>query len=92
MSRELLDLEEAAARIHMGANELRHVAQRGEIEAIEHNGEWRFPVRQLDEWAQRSLLAAEHRALKTQHQAMVDAHRRAERQAWRVAGAKLTPL
>lgn len=86
MSRELLDLEEAAARIHMGANELRHVAQRGEIEAIEHNGEWRFPVRQLDEWAQRSLLAAEHRALKTQHQAMVDAHRRAERQAWRVAG------
>ena len=86
MSRELLELEEAAARVHMGANELRHAAQRGEVEAIEHNGEWRFPVRQLDEWAQRSLLAAEHRALKTQHQSMVDAHRRAERKAWRVAG------
>ena len=85
MSRELLELEEAAARIHMGVNELRHAAQRGEVEAIEHNGEWRFPVRQLDEWAQRSLLAAEHRALKTQHQAMVEAHRRQTSQTWRVA-------
>ena len=85
MSRELLELEEAAARVHMDANELRHAAQRGEVEAVEHNGDWRFPRRALDEWAQRSLLAAGDRTLRNQHKSMMDEHRRADRPAWRVA-------
>lgn len=85
MSREYIGLQEAAAHVHIEANELKHAAQRGEVVAVETNGDWRFERRALDEWAQRSLLAAGRRALQSQHQSMVDEHRRADRPVWRVA-------
>ena len=42
MSRETLNLNQAAEHVHMTANELKHCAQRGELEAVERGGEWYF--------------------------------------------------
>ena len=85
MSREVLTLAQAAAHAHVDANELRHVAQRGEVEATKRGDDWLFEHRALDEWAQRNLLAANARDLKAQHRAMMDETRRADRAAWGVA-------
>jgi len=85
MSREVLNLKAAAEHVHMDANELKHVAQRGEIEASEHGGDWWFEHRALDEWAQRNLLASGHREQLRQHQVMLDENRRAHKTEWRVS-------
>ena len=85
MNREVLTLRQAAAHVHLAENELRHVAQRGEIEATERGGEWFFEHRTLDEWAQRALLAANRKALDEQHRVMMDEDRRADRSDWAVA-------
>ena len=85
MGRENLNLKQAAEHVHLEANELRHVAQRGEIEAVERNGDWFFEHRALDEWAQRNLLASSERSLREQHRMMMDEHRRAHREGWCVA-------
>jgi excisionase family DNA binding protein len=79
MSREIFTLEQAAAHVHLPANELRHVAQRGEIEAHRAGDEWRFEHRALDEWAQRNLLSSSRRELAAQHRVMMDEERRARR-------------
>ena len=86
MSRETLNLSQAAEHVHMPANELKHCAQRGELEAFERGGEWYFEHRALDEWAQRNLLAAGRRTLAERHRVMMDEHRRAEQPGWGVAG------
>jgi mannitol/fructose-specific phosphotransferase system IIA component (Ntr-type) len=85
MSRTLLPLKQAAEHIHLDANELRHVAQRGEIEAHEHGGDWWFEHRVLDEWAQRHLLSAGKKELLRQHAAIVEENRRACHADWRIA-------
>ena len=85
MSREVLSLVQAASHIHLDANELRHAAQRGEVEATSRGDDWFFELRALDEWAQRSMLAASDRDLRAQHRAMMDEDRRAERRAWGVS-------
>jgi mannitol/fructose-specific phosphotransferase system IIA component (Ntr-type) len=85
MSREVLNLKEAALHVHLEPNELKHAAQRGEVEAFEHGGEWHFPHRQLDEWAQRNMLAASNRELKAQHRVIMDEHRRDRLVDWCVA-------
>lgn len=85
MSRETLTLKQAAEHVHLSANELKHVAQRGEIAASERGGEWYFEHRALDEWAQRNLLAARPRDLQAQHRAMMDEHRRDHKTNWCVA-------
>jgi len=85
MSREVLNLAQAAEHVHLEANELKHFAQRGEIEASERGGEWYFEHRALDEWAQRNLLAADERGLSRQHRAMMEEDRRAEKGGWGVA-------
>lgn len=81
----MLNLSKAAEHVHLDANELRHVAQRGEIEAVKRGDEWYFEHRTLDEWAQRNLLAATPKALKAQHQVMMEEHRREDKTAWSVA-------
>ena len=58
MSREVLNLKQAAEHVHLEENELKHFAQRGEIEATKRGDDWFFEHRALDEWAQRNLLAA----------------------------------
>lgn len=85
MSRETLTLAQAAEHVHLTPNELRHVAQRGEIEAQRIGDDWRFEHRALDEWAQRNLLAANGRELAEQHRVMMDEDRRAHRGGWFVA-------
>ena len=85
MSREVLNLKQAAEHVHLAENELRHFAQRGEIEATKRGDEWFFEHRALDEWAQRNLLAADAKGLKEQHRVMMDEHRRADRLDWGVA-------
>lgn len=81
----MMTLTQAAEHVHLDANELRHVAQRGEIDAVKRGDEWLFAHRALDEWAQRNLLAATPRELKAQHRLMMDEHRRADKTNWGVA-------
>lgn len=81
----MLNLNKAAEHVHLDANELRHVAQRGEIEATKRGDEWFFAHRTLDEWAQRHLLAASPKELKAQHRAIMDEQRRADKSDWSVA-------
>jgi nitrogen PTS system EIIA component len=86
MSREVLSLAQAAAHVHVDPNELKHVAQRGEIEACVRGDEWFFEHRALDEWAQRNLLSESVRDLREQHRAMTDERRRLTSRAdWSVA-------
>lgn len=82
MSHGSFTLRQAAEHVHLDANELRHAAQRGEIEAIRRGDEWVFEHRALDEWAQRNLLATED--LAARHRAMMDEDRRAA--SWSAAG------
>ena len=81
---EVLNLKQAAEHVHMDVNELRHAAQRGEIAADEHGGDWYFRHRDLDEWAQRNLLAAGAKEQNRQHQVILDEHRRAKNTDWRI--------
>ena len=85
MSRVVLTLAQAAEHVRVDPNELRHVAQRGEVEATRRGDEWLFEHRALDEWAQRSLLAASERELRAQHRALTAARRRPDDGGWRVA-------
>lgn len=84
MSREMLNLRQAADHVHLDATELRHVAQRGEIAAEERGGDFWFEHRALDEWAQRNLLAAGRREQLRQHKVILEEHRRANDPDWRV--------
>ena len=86
MAREVLNLKQAAEHVHLEENELRHVAQRGEVEATQRGDGWLFEHRALDEWAQRNLLAASEKDLKAQHRVMMDENRRADRSDWGVSG------
>lgn len=85
MSHEVFNLKQAAEHVHLDQNELRHVAQRGEIEATERGGDWYFEHRALDEWAQRNLLAANARDLAAQHRSMSEERRRLDKADWGVA-------
>ena len=85
MARETFNLKQAAEHIHIDENELRHVAQRGEIEATEHGGDWWFEHRALDEWAQRNLLAATKREQVRQHNAILEENRRAHHENWMIS-------
>jgi len=86
MSHEVLNLKQAAEHVHMEENELRHIAQRGEIEAVKRGEDWHFEHRALDEWAQRHLLASGERELAAQYRVMMDENRRADRRDWSVVG------
>ena len=76
MSRTTFNLRQAAEHVHLEMNELKHAAQRGEIEASEHGGDWWFEHRALDEWAQRNLLASNRKSLLRQHAAMMNENRK----------------
>lgn len=83
---EFLSLPKAAEHVHVDANELKHVAQRGEIDATVRGGEWYFEHSALDEWAQRSMLASGGRAVARQHREMMDRRRRESRGDFVVGG------
>ena len=77
MSQESLTLRQAAQLVNLDENELRHAAQRGEVPAQERGGDWHFVRRDLDEWAQRDLLAASPREQLRRHAAIRAARQRA---------------
>ncbi len=81
---QMLNLKQAAEHVHMDPNELRHVAQRGEIPSSQHGGDYWFEHRVLDEWAQRNLLAASAREQARQHKSMLEGNRRSNRSEWRI--------
>lgn len=85
MSRTTLNLKQAAEHVHLEMNELKHAAQRGEVEASEHGGDWWFEHRALDEWAQRRLLASSGREIRRHHNAILDEDRRLRHEEWRVS-------
>ncbi len=85
MSREVFNLKAAAGHVKIDANELRHIAQRGEIRASQHGGDWWFEHRDLDEWAQRDLLARAEKEQDARHSAFVQAMPKGQRAEWRVA-------
>ncbi len=85
MSRTTFNLKQAAEHVHLEMNELKHAAQRGEVEASEHGGDWWFEHRALDEWAQRRLLASNGREIRRQHNAILDEDRRLRHEEWRVS-------
>ena len=65
---EYYPLTKAAAHVHVDERELRHAAQRGEIQHLKRGDGFFFERKMLDEWAQRrimglpsSKLAAAHR-------------------------------
>ena len=84
--RQMLNLRQAAEHVHMDPNELKHVAQRGEIAYDVHGGDFWFEHRALDEWAQRNLLASPVREQMRQHRVILEENRRANRADWRVWG------
>lgn len=85
MAHEMLTLKQAAEHVHLSENELRHVAQRGEIESVKRGEEYLFAHRTLDEWAQRNILAANKRTLNEQHRVIMNENRQANRNDWGVA-------
>ena len=80
-----MTLEEAAEYVHVPANDLKHFAQRGEVEGVERNGQWRFDMRSLAEWAQRNLLSSSARELDAHNRRMDETARRTQGGAWSVA-------
>lgn len=84
MAHEILSLSQAAEHIHIHAMELKHAAQRGEISASERGGEWYFDHVDLDEWAQRNLLAAGHKEQRRQLDSMQTKWRREHGADWRM--------
>ncbi len=90
MSHEFLTLQQAADHIQVDANELKHVAQRGEIDASVRGGEWYFDHVALDEWAQRHLLGGNAKAVADHHRALNEKRRR-ERKPVLGVGSLLCP-
>jgi mannitol/fructose-specific phosphotransferase system IIA component (Ntr-type) len=85
MSHETMTLRQAAKHIHLDENELRHIAQRGEVDASVRGGEWFFDHAALDEWAQRHLLASNAKSIAKRHRDMVERWRSEHSSAFAVA-------
>ena len=84
MNHDFLDLERAAGHVRIDPNELKHAAQRGEIDAQIRAGQWYFDHVALDEWAQRHLLAQSAKRLNERHLRFSQGS--AARCEWSVAG------
>jgi mannitol/fructose-specific phosphotransferase system IIA component (Ntr-type) len=81
-----MTLAEAAGFLHIDANELKHFAQRGELPAMERNGEWRFEYRALNEWAQRNIFSSTKKEVVERHTSMLrDTRVKAGKVNWLVA-------
>ena len=72
---EFLCLKNAAAVAHIEPNELKHAAQRGEIDASVRSGDWYFRRCDIDEWMQRRILSVREHELRRCHKSMYEEHR-----------------
>ncbi len=85
MRGRLLDLKSAAEHALVDENELKHCAQRGEIESVKRGDDWYFEHRTLDEWAQRNLLASSKKDVDVAESALTDRRRRATQETFSIA-------
>ena len=85
MSHEFLSLAQASEHVQVDANELKHVAQRGEIDAVIRSGEWYFAHSALDEWAQRNMLEGNAKTFARRDSAFRDKRRRERKDAFSIA-------
>ena len=85
MSREVLNLKQAAEHVHLEENELRHFAQRGEVESVKRGDMYFFEHRALDEWAQRRLMAITDKALTAEHKVAMTERRKTDGHDFHVA-------
>ena len=67
MAFEFMPLKKAAAHARIDERELRHVAQRGEIQHLKRGDDFFFERRVLDEWSQRRILGLPPAKLAPQH-------------------------
>lgn len=75
----LLDLKNAAARLHMDELELKHFAQREELPSRKRGDDFFFEQRTLDEWAQRRMIEISPKKLTGEHShAMEERHKSSE--------------
>ena len=84
MSHKILSLSQAADHICIAPNELKHAAQRGEVDCIMRGEEFCFDHAALDEWAQRYVLALGRKAQIRQHAVMQQKRRRENKSDWRL--------
>lgn len=84
MIRGTMNLKQASEHVHLEETELKHYAQRGEIEAVKRGDDYVFEVAKLDEWAQRNLLAQSRKALAAQHESMLAEYRKEKKLDWSV--------
>ena len=91
MDRTILDLQHAAAYVHMDANELKHAAQRGEVPSIKRGDDaFAFVRGDLHEWAQRRMLDIPDKELSAEHRMAREERRRSSGGDFRVS-ALLAP-
>ena len=81
----LMDQKSAAAHLHMRETELRHYAQRGEVESVKRGDKYFFDHKTLDEWAQRHVLQISSRELADEHRVAMDERRRADGKDFRIS-------
>lgn len=84
MIRGTMNLEQASEHVHLEANELRHYAQRGEIDAVKRGDDYVFEISKLNEWAQRNMLSQSRKALAKQHKSMLAQFAKEKKLDWSV--------
>ncbi len=85
MSYDLLNLKAAALHLHMEENELKHFAQRGEVESVVRGDEFFFEHRLLDEWAQRRMMELTAKKLTGEHKLAMSERRRSAGRDFHIA-------
>ena len=83
---QLMDLKSAAAHLHMKETDLRHAAQRGEVQSVPRGDSFLFDRRTLDEWGQRRMLEISRKQLAAEHRMAMTERRRAAGRDFRIAG------
>ena len=87
MKGDFMPLSAAADHIQLDVNEIRHLAQRGEIESSERGGELYVDHESLDGWAQLNIISAPESKAHEMHKALSEKFRREKREvpeAWRL--------
>ncbi len=85
MGYQLMDQKSAAAHLHMKETELRHFAQRGEVQSVKRGDMYFFEHRALDEWAQRRMMAMTSKDLTSEHRLAMTERRRTDGHDFHIA-------
>ena len=72
----VLTLSQAARHIHIDENELKHLAQRGEISTRRRGEDYFFEHQAIDEWAQTHIVSLSPRKLGPWHKSVIQAQKK----------------